>query len=80
MNTDNDARRLCGILGLAARKAIIRKWLSSNVPSLEDWQQIVYGLFVMERITFTIRLQTDKFDKIWDKWKTHIRLKHSEFV
>lgn len=80
VDTDRETRCLLGILSLAARKAITKKWLSSKAPTLEDWHQIVYGLFIMERITYANRFQSDKFDKIWDKWKKYIMSKHPEFI
>ena len=71
---------LFGILSLAARKAITRKWLKPDVPSIDEWYDIIYDVFVMERITFSMRLQQSKFNDIWKQWKMHISLKRPSFV
>lgn len=71
---------LFGILSLAARKAITRKWLKPDVPSIDEWYDIIYDVYVMERITFSMRLQQSKFNDIWKQWKMYISLKRPSFV
>ena len=73
-------KHLFGLLSVAARKAITKKWLKPNSPSIEDWYDIVYDIFVMERITFSVRLQKTKFEEIWEKWKRYIAPKRPSFV
>lgn len=54
---------------MAARKAITKKWLKPDAPLIEDWYDISYEEFVMERITFSLRQQQSKFEAIWKDWK-----------
>ena len=35
-----------------------------DAPSIEYWYYIIYEIFVMEGITFSMRLQEPKFEKI----------------
>ena len=58
---DVHSRYLFGVLSVAARKAITKRWLKPDAPSLEDWFDITYEIFVMERITFSLKLQQSKF-------------------
>lgn len=80
VNVDKMSKLLYGILSLAARKTITKKWLSVKIPSLNDWHETVYGLFKMERITFFNRFQYDIFIEIWDKWKHYISSRRPDFV
>ena len=50
-------KHLIGILSLAARKAITKKWLNPDIPSVDEWYDIIYEVFVMERITNSLRLR-----------------------
>ena len=43
---------LFGILGLAARKAITRKWLKPDVQSIDQWYNIIYDVYVMDESLF----------------------------
>ena len=80
ISTNYQTKYLLGILSIAARKAITRKWLKPDIPSLEDWYDIIHDIFVMERITFSVRLQLSKFEKVWEKWKRYISQKWPFFV
>lgn len=69
------ARYLFGVLCVVARKAIIKKWLKPDAPSIDDWYDIIYEIFVLERITFSLRWQQSKFEAIWKDWKRYISLR-----
>lgn len=77
---NKDTKRLFGMLSLAARKCISQKWLNPIPPSLDDWYSNVYSIFTMERITWYVKLEIEKFDKIWEKWRSYIILKRPEYV
>lgn len=62
---------LFGILSAAARKAIKKKWLMPDTPSTEDWYDIIYEIFVMENLTFSMTFQEFKFEEIWVTWKMY---------
>ena len=59
---------LLKILLVAAKKAITKKWLDSNPPTRGEWIAIVQDIYEMERLTFSVRLCTEKFYKYWLKW------------
>ena len=65
-------KKLFGILSVAARKAVTKKWVKPDSPSIKEWYDIIYKIYVMERITFSLRLQDCKFEDIWKKWKMYI--------
>lgn len=62
VDTNKETKSIFGMLSLAARKAITKKWLIPNPPTLDDWHHIVYAMFNMERITFQKRLQKVYFE------------------
>lgn len=68
------------ILSAAARKAITRRWLKPQVPTVDEWLDIVYDIFKMERITFSIRMHQSKFIKRWESWIEYITPVRSSFV
>lgn len=67
-NVTSKDKYLFQILTAACRKTITRKWLKPERPTLDEWIDIVYDIFKMERITFAIRLQQDAFLKRWERW------------
>ena len=77
---DVRSRYLFGVLSVAARKAITKRWLKPDAPSLEDWYDMIYDIFVMEVITFSLKLQQSKFEAIWRDWKSYISLRRPSFV
>ena len=64
---------LFDILLLAGKKNITRHWLGPETPKLEDWADIVCEIYVMEKITFSLRLQMDRFKKLWLNWVAYAR-------
>lgn len=79
-NVNVKRKCLFGMLSMAARKAITKKWLKPDIPSIEEWYDIVYEVYVMERITFSMRLQQTKFEDIWKPWKVYVSLRRPSFV
>ena len=69
--TGND-RYLMKIFMAAAKKAITRKWLQTEAPSVEDWLQIIFEIFEMERMTANLRLRKEVFEYRWAKWYEYI--------
>lgn len=72
---DIKAKYLCGMLCVAARKAVTKEWLKPASPSTDDRYDIMYEISVMERITFSTALQKSNFEEIlersypgWDWW------------
>lgn len=56
------------ILLLASKKAITRNWLTKNPPTVEDWIKVVQVIFKMEKVTFLLRQEQDKFESHWESW------------
>lgn len=60
------------ILLAGAKKAITRKWLCEDAPSTKEWIQVVSEIYDMERLTFSIRLSSDKCQQYWKKWDIYM--------
>ncbi|ROL05644.1 LINE-1 retrotransposable element ORF2 protein [Anabarilius grahami] len=58
---------LSKILLSAARKAITKFWLKSNIPDQQQWTNIIQNIFIMEKLTYTIRLRESSFKEKWRK-------------
>ena len=56
------------ILILAAKKAITRRWLKEDPPGTEHWLDIVEEISVMEKMTYSLRIQAEVYEKRWLKW------------
>lgn len=65
---------LSKILLSAARKAITRFWLKSNIPDQQQWTNIIQNIFIMEKLTYTIRLRESSFKEKLRKWSHFLAL------
>lgn len=63
---------------MACKKSITKKWLKREAPSVEELIDIVYSIFVMERITFNLRTQ-EVFIENWQKWITNVSTTRPDF-
>ena len=61
-------RYLLSILLAASKKAITKRWLNEEPPTISEWKDITREIREMERLTLTIRHQKDKFIRYWTKW------------
>jgi len=59
---------LAKILLSAARKAITKLWLKSKSPDLQQWISLIQSIFIMEKLTYIIRLRESAFNEKWRKW------------
>ena len=48
----------------ASRKAIKSKWLKWEKPTVDEWFDIIYNIFKMERITFAKTKTGSVFEKM----------------
>lgn len=64
---------LLKILLAASKKAITRRWLQPTPPAESDWTDIVSNIQNMERMTFSLNLQIDKYLHYWEKWIVYVR-------
>ncbi|KAF7643008.1 hypothetical protein LDENG_00246630, partial [Lucifuga dentata] len=75
-----NSKCLFRILSAASKKAITKKWLKPEIPSINDWIDVIYKVYIMERITLSRRLQQDKFEEVWEKWIRYITPISPSFV
>ncbi len=57
---------------MACEKALTKMWLKTEVPTINEWINIVYKMYTMERTTFRIRTQADVFEDGWFKQLTYV--------
>ena len=63
---------LFGVLISACRKVLTRHWLLPEAPTINEWIDLVNDIYVMEQITFSLRLQKEKFIKYWANWVKYV--------
>lgn len=73
-------RKLLSVLLAACKKALTRKWLKPQAPSIDDWVDIVYEIYKMERLTYSLRLHQDEFTNLWARWVFFIGSRRSDFI
>lgn len=71
LSKSEDIKQLRALLA-ASKKAILRRWLSPTPPHIEEWLQIILDICKIEKLTYSLRIQKDKFNKIWNKWVRYI--------
>lgn len=49
------------ILLKSSKKALTRKWMSTNAPTVENWINVIHNIFMMEKFTFSSRLGEEKY-------------------
>ncbi len=49
------------IMLIASKKTLTRKWLITEAPEVEDWTDVIHDIYEMEKLTFSVRLEQDKF-------------------
>ena len=73
-------KKLLQVLLVACKKSITRRWLTPNPPTLGDWYGIILEIFKMEKLTYFLRTQKEKFYQIWEKWILHISPIRADFI
>ena len=68
------------IMMVASKKALTRKWLKTEVPTVDDWINVVFTVYVMEKLSFSLRLEADKFERIWQNWLEYVRPLRSNLI
>uniref|UniRef100_A0A672H408 Reverse transcriptase domain-containing protein n=1 Tax=Salarias fasciatus TaxID=181472 RepID=A0A672H408_SALFA len=72
LNLTRDDRYLLKIFMVAGKKAVTRRWLSAEPPNTSQWIAIVTNIQCMECLTYSLRLQKDKYDAMWRKWDLYL--------
>ncbi len=71
---------LLRVLLVGCKKALTRKWLRKDKPTINEWIDIIYDIYVMERITFKLKNQTDIFEENWSKWLCYVSTLRPDFI
>ena len=71
---------LMRIFLIAGKKALTRKWLQPNAPSKDDWFEIIHEIYIMERLTFSIKMQSEKCKGFWSKWVKFIGSQRPDLI
>lgn len=64
-----DDAYLYKIILASAKKAITKSWLQKQPPTVDHLIAILENLRLMERMTYTLRLQEDVGKRRWQKWQ-----------
>lgn len=67
------------MLLVASKKAITRRWLKLDPPKLNDWLDVIHDIYVMETMTYSLRIQMEKFTRMWTKWTGYISCIRDDF-
>lgn len=68
------------IMLLAGKKGITRKWLKVDAPRKENWVDVMHDIYIMEKLTYTVRFEMDRFERLWNGFLEFIRPIRSDFV
>ncbi len=52
---------------------------SQGPPALTNWFDVMHDIFVMEKLTYALRLKTDVFDRCWQGWIEFVNLCRTDF-
>lgn len=66
--TGNANRYLFIIMVTVAKKNTTRHRLHPEPPTVSEWVDTIDDIYLMEKITHSLNLQMDRFNKIWAKW------------
>ena len=58
-------RCMWNVLLLASKKDITRKRLAKDSPTVDHRIKAVQDIFIMEKLTFILKLEQDKFESYW---------------
>ena len=71
---------LLNILLVAGKKALTRKWLSQEGPTLNTWMDITVDIYKMERITAYVNHKMELFVSRWDNWVNYVTPHRPDFI
>lgn len=71
---------LMSILLAAGKKALTKKWMTASGPNLNDWMDVTFEIYKMEKITFSLNLKMGCFLQCWEKWTQYIGPLRPDFV
>lgn len=69
----NNDKKLVQILLAGSKKVITRKWLKPHLHTIDEWIDITYEIYIMERLSYSLKVQKDRFYKIWSKSTEYVK-------
>ena len=69
----NNDIKLVQILLAGSKKLITRNWLKPHLPTIDEWIDMIYEIYVTERLSYSLKVQKDRFYIIWSKWTEYIK-------
>ena len=75
-------RYITKILLITSKKAITRNWCKAEPPTKDQWMDIIREVYIMEKMTYQLRMRVNNFEGKWKKWivyDTGKRLGHMLF-
>ena len=57
-------KKLMAILLVASKKSVSRKWLKIEPPTIDEWIEVVYEIYAMEKISFSLKVENETFYNI----------------
>lgn len=66
-NVRGKDRYLVKVLLTAAKKAITRKWGREDIPTQDQWTDLVEEIYTIEKMIHHLRLQEAQFNEKWSK-------------
>ena len=58
-------KKLLAILLVASKKSVSRKCLKVEPPTIDEWIEVVCEIYVMEKISFSLKGEKEKNYEIW---------------
>lgn len=71
---------LMNILLVAGKKALSRKWLSQESPTVNAWMEITMDIYKMEKITAYVNHKLEQLALHWEKWFNYVTLHRPDFI
>lgn len=71
---------LLRVLLVAGKKALTKKWLKPDMPTMNEWIDLIYSIYKMERITFRLRTRIDDFEAKWSGWLAYMSTIRPDFI
>lgn len=66
-------KKLLSMLLAASKKTVTKNWLKPKAPTIEEWTNIVLDIYIMEKLTFSLKSQWRPFFRIWSKWTDYVK-------
>ena len=57
-------KKLMAILLVASKKSVSRKWLKIEPPTIDEWIEVVYEIYAMEKKSFSLKVENETFYNI----------------